>query len=166
MWQLSTGATCGKVFARVAGAPRERVNERVRVLGPVRKYTQVEISMTEQFKLGIHPPVRESGDLDGTPGCTIEGTAGSVNLDCGVICALRHIHMTPADALRYGVRDKSFVRIRVEGDRELIFGDVLVRVSPDYALAMHIDTDEANAGNIRDGMPGHIDGIQSDPQSS
>ena len=109
--------------------PKGRI-ERVRVLGPARKYTQVEISMTEQFKLGIHPPVRESGDLDGTPGCTIEGAAGSVTLDRGVICALRHIHMTPADALRYGVRDKSFVRVRVEGDRELIFGDVLVRVRP------------------------------------
>ena len=145
--------------------PKGRI-ERVRVLGPARKYTQVEISMTEQFKLGINPPVRESGDVDDTPGCTIEGTAGSLALDRGVICALRHIHMTPADALRYGVRDKSIVRVRVEGDRELIFGDVLVRVDPDYALAMHIDTDEANAANIRNGMLGHIDGIQSDPQNS
>ena len=100
----------------------------VRVLGPARKYTQVEIAMTEQFKLGVHPPIRESGDIADTPGCTLEGTAGSVKLDRGVICALRHVHMTPADALRYGVRDKSFVRVRITGDRELVFGDVLVRV--------------------------------------
>ena len=136
--------------------------ERVRVLGPTRKYTQVEIAMTEQFKLGVHPPIRESGDIKDTPGCTLEGTAGSVKLDCGVICALRHVHMTPADALRYGVRDKSFVRVRVAGDRELIFGDVLVRVDPSFALAMHIDTDEANAANVQTGAQGFIDGIQSE----
>ncbi|HPD32632.1 MAG TPA: acetate/propionate family kinase, partial [Phycisphaerae bacterium] len=90
--------------------PRGRV-ERVRVLGPVRQFTQVEIAMTEQFKLGIHPPIRESGDLKDTPGITIEGPAGSVTIDKGVICAMRHIHMTPEDALRYGVRDKFTVRV-------------------------------------------------------
>jgi acetate kinase len=135
--------------------------ERVRVLGPARKYSQVEISMTEQFKLGIHPPVRESGDLNGTPGITLEGPAGGVALEKGVICALRHVHMTPEDALRYGVRDKSTVRVRVEGDRELVFGDVLIRVDPSFRLAMHIDTDEANAANLKTGAVGHIEGIQS-----
>ncbi|WP_265593212.1 PduL/EutD family phosphate acyltransferase [Verrucomicrobium sp. BvORR034] len=118
--------------------------------------------MTEQFKLGIQPPIRESGDIAGSPGCTLEGPAGSVNLDQGVICALRHIHMTPADALRYGVRDKGTVRIRVQGDRELIFGDVRIRVDPSFALAMHIDTDEANAANLGNGAQGYIDGIQED----
>jgi acetate kinase len=142
----------------IAG-PKGRI-ERVRVLGPTRKITQVEIAMTEQFKLGVHPPIRESGDIKDTPGCTLEGTAGSVTLDRGVICALRHIHMTPADALRYGVRDKSFVRVRVAGDRELVFGDVLVRVDPNYALAMHIDTDEANAAHVQTGAQGYIAGIQ------
>jgi acetate kinase len=141
--------------------PKGRI-ERVRVLGPVRKATQVEIAMTEQFKLGVHPPVRESGDIAGTPGCTLEGPAGSVDLDRGVICALRHIHMTPADALRYGVRDKSFVRVRIGGDRELIFGDVLVRVDPNFSLAMHIDTDEGNAAGIETGVQGYIDGIQEE----
>ncbi len=136
--------------------------ERVRVLGPTRKYTQIEIAMTEQFKLGVQPPIRESGAIDGSPGCTLEGPAGSVALDQGVICALRHIHMTPEDALRYGVKDKSVVRVRIEGDRELIFGDVLVRVDPSYALAMHIDTDEANAANVKTGAMGHLDGIQSE----
>lgn len=140
--------------------PRGRV-ERVRVLGPVRQFTQVEIAMTEQFKLGIHPPIRESGDLKDTPGITIEGPAGSVTIDKGVICAMRHIHMTPEDALRYGVRDKFTVRVCVPGDRELVFGDVRVRVDPSFRLAMHIDTDEGNAANISTGMTGYIDGIQN-----
>nr|MCU0232101.1 PduL/EutD family phosphate acyltransferase [Acidobacteriota bacterium] len=122
---------------------------------------QVEIAMTEQFKLGVHAPIRESGDVKDTPGCTLEGPAGSVTLERGVICALRHIHMTPEDALRYGVRDKAFVRVRVEGDRELVFGDVLVRVDPSYALAMHIDTDEGNAANLSTGAKGYLEAIQS-----
>jgi acetate kinase len=141
--------------------PKGRI-ERVRVLGPARKATQVEIAMTEQFKLGIMPPIRESGDIEGSPGCTLEGTAGSIEVDKGVICALRHIHMTPADALRYGLKDKATVRVRVPGDREMIFGDVRIRVDPSYALAMHIDTDEANAANLRNGAQGFIDGIQED----
>ncbi|HET7535234.1 MAG TPA: acetate/propionate family kinase [Candidatus Didemnitutus sp.] len=134
--------------------------ERVRVLGPTRKVTQIEIALTEQFKLGVNPPVRESGDIKDTPGCTLEGPAGKVELDKGLIAALRHVHMTPADALRYGVRDKSVVRVRIDGDRELIFGDVLVRVDPTYALAMHIDTDEANAAGIKGNAKGYIDAIQ------
>jgi acetate kinase len=137
--------------------------ERVRILGPARKYTQIEIAMTEQFKLGLQPPIRESGDIADTPGCILESPAGSVKVDRGVICAWRHIHMSPEDALRYGVRDKSVVRVRVEGDRELVFGDVLVRVDPNFKLAMHIDTDEGNAANIGlKGAHGYIDGIQSE----
>jgi acetate kinase len=141
--------------------PKGRI-ERVRVLGPARKYTQIEIAMTEQFKLGVQPPVRESGDIADTPGCTLESPTGSVQVDRGVICALRHIHMTPEDALRYGVRDKSVVRVRIEGDRKLVFGDVLIRVDPSFALAMHIDTDEANAASVKTGAQGYIDGIQSE----
>jgi acetate kinase len=141
--------------------PKGRI-ERVRVLGPARKYTQVEIAMTEQFKLGVHPPIRESGDIAGTPGCALEGPAGRVQLERGVICALRHIHMAPADALRYGVRDKSVVRVRLAGDRELVFGDVLVRVDQNFALAMHIDTDEGNAASVGAGAQGYIEGIQSE----
>jgi|WetSurMetagenome_2_1015567.scaffolds.fasta_scaffold00234_11 acetate kinase len=140
--------------------PKGRV-DRVRVLGPVRKETQVEIAMTEQFKLGIHPPIRESGDLENTPGITIEGTAGSVTISRGVICALRHIHMSTEDALRFGLRDKFKVRVRVEGERELVFGDVLVRVNPQYKMAMHIDTDEGNAANIKTGAVGHIEAVQT-----
>jgi len=136
--------------------------ERIRVLGPTRKETQIEIAMTEQFRLGIHPPIRESGDLKGTPGCTLEGPKGSVNIEKGVICAERHIHMTPEDALRYGLKDKAVVRVRVKGERELIFGDVLVRVNPNYKMAMHIDTDEANAANLKTGDLVYIDRIQSE----
>ncbi len=133
----------------------------VRVLGPDRAETQVEISMTEQFKLGIHPPIRESGDLAGTPGLRLAGPAGTVELDKGVICAMRHIHMSPHDALTMGLRDRYVVRVVVEGDRELVFGDVMVRVSPAYRLAMHIDTDEANAAGIGGDAVGHIESIQS-----
>ncbi|MBF0117414.1 MAG: acetate/propionate family kinase [Desulfobacterales bacterium] len=151
-------------------ACKEKVNligpkgtvDRVRILAPVRKETQIEIAMTEQFKLGIYPPVRESGDLQNTPGITIEGPKGRVTVDKGVICALRHIHMSPEDALKFGVRDKWMVRVRVsEGDRVLIFGDVLVRVHPNFRLAMHIDTDEGNAAHIATGATGYIEGVQS-----
>ncbi|MDR2001058.1 MAG: acetate/propionate family kinase [Zoogloeaceae bacterium] len=133
----------------------------VRVLGPTRKETQVEIAMTEQFKVGVQPPIRESGDLANTPGIVLEGPAGTVTIPRGVICAQRHIHMSPDDALRFRLRDKYVVQVRVAGDRELIFGDVVVRVNPNYRLAMHIDTDEGNAANIGTGMQGYIEQIQS-----
>ena len=140
--------------------PKGRV-DRVRVLGPTRKETQVEISMTEQFKLGIHPPIRESGDVRDTPGVVLEGPNGQISIDKGVICALRHIHMSPEDALNYGLRDKLRVKVRINGRRELTFGDVLIRVHPNFRLAMHIDTDEGNAGNITPDSVGYIDGIQT-----
>jgi len=139
--------------------PKGRV-ENVRILGPPRKATQIEIAMTEQFKLGIDAPIRESGDLHGSPPITLEGPEGTVQLREGVICALRHIHMAPEDALRRGLKDKDVVMVRIEGDRELVFGDVLVRVDPNYRLAMHIDTDEGNAANVTTGMRGYIDRIQ------
>ncbi|NTV71693.1 MAG: acetate/propionate family kinase [Azonexaceae bacterium] len=140
--------------------PKGRI-AKVRVLGPTRKETQVEIAMTEQFKLGIQPPIRQSGDLAGTPGVTLEGPFGSTSIERGVICAQRHIHMTPEDAMRFHVRDNYVVRVRIEGERQLIFGDVVVRVNPAFRLAMHIDTDEGNAGNIQTGMLGYIEEIQS-----
>ena len=140
--------------------PKGRIAN-VRVLGPTRKETQVEIAMTEQFKVGIQPPIRQSGDLVNTPGITLEGPYGSSTIERGVVCAQRHIHMTPEDAMRFRVRDNYVVRVRVEGERELIFGDVVVRVSPAFRLAMHIDTDEGNAANIRTGMLGYIEEIQS-----
>ena len=139
--------------------PKGRVN-RVRILGPVRKESQVEISRTEEFQLGIDAPIRESGDLEGTPGIVIEGDIGTVRLEKGVICAMRHIHMSPADALGFGLRNRDVVRVRVPGERELIFGDVLVRVDPNYRLDMHLDTDEANAAEISGGAEGIIESIQ------
>lgn len=142
--------------------PKGRIAN-VRVLGPTRRETQVEIAMTEQFKLGVQPPIRQSGDLTGTPGLTLEGPHGSTQIERGVICAQRHIHMSPDDALRFRVRDNTVVRVRIAGERELIFGDVVVRVNPAFRLAMHIDTDEGNAGNIRTGMLGYIEGIESRP---
>ncbi len=139
--------------------PKGRVN-RVRILGPARRESQVEISRTEEFQLGIDAPIRESGDLEGTPGIVIEGDAGTVRLEKGVICAMRHIHMNPEDALGFGLRNRDVVRVSVQGERELIFGDVMVRVDPKYRLDMHLDTDEANAAEISSGSVGIIDSIQ------
>lgn len=127
--------------------PKECV-DRVRVLGPERKETQLEISRTDEFKLGLDAPIRASGDLEGSPGVRLEGPAGVVDLEKGVIQAARHIHMTPADAERLGVKDRQWVMVRVGGERGVIFDDVLVRVKESYLLDMHLDTDEANAADL------------------
>ena len=125
------------------------VLEKVRILGPTRDYNQVEVARTDEFKLGIDAPVRMSGDIDQSAGVTLEGDAGQVTLSEGLICAWRHIHMTPADAERFGVEHRDVVEVAVNTDeRDLIFGDVIIRVSEDYRLEMHIDTDEANAANL------------------
>ena len=139
--------------------PRGSV-ERVRVLGPTRRQTQVEISRTEEFKLGIDAPVRASGDLKGSPALVLKGSKGSVRIKEGVICALRHIHMSPEDALGYGLRDRDMVRVKVEGERPLSFGGVLVRVNPQYRLAMHVDTDEGNAAELNTGESGFIEAVE------
>lgn len=120
----------------------------VSILGPCRKATQVELSFTDARAAGIDAPVRESGSLAGTPGCTLIGPAGQVALDEGVIIAKRHIHMTPEDAGKAGVGDKQIVRVKVGGARALVFDEVVCRVSPDYATYMHVDYDEINAGCI------------------
>jgi acetate kinase len=139
--------------------PKGRV-ERIRVLGPLREKSQVEISMTEEFKLGIKAPIRASGDLAGSPGTTLEGPRGTYRLPEGVICSFRHIHMSPEDALAFGLKDRDMVSVKVEGERTLVFGDVLVRVHPDFRLSMHIDTDEANAANIQTGKEGVLVGVE------
>ena len=128
----------------------------VRVLGPVRPRCQVEVSRTDEFALGIDAPVRDSGDVDSSPGITLEGPAGRLTLREGVICARRHIHMAPEDADAFGVKDRDVVEVAVDSEgRNLIFGDVLVRVSSKFILEMHIDTDEANAAEIpREGLDG------------
>ena len=120
--------------------------ENVAVLGPFRKETQIEISMTDSRKMGIPGMIRQSGDTEGTPGCTLIGPAGSLELDHGVIVAKRHIHMTPVQAIQLNVKDNDDVFVIMESyERSLIFADVVVRVDPNFALAMHVDTDEANA---------------------
>lgn len=115
------------------------------ILGPVRPANQVELSLTDARTIGVSVPVRESGDISGSGKCIIEGPCGSVEVECGVIAAKRHIHMTPADAEELGVSDKEIVCVRIDSVRPLIFDDVVVRVSENFSLAMHIDTDESNA---------------------
>ena len=120
--------------------------ENVAILGPFRKETQIELSMTDTRKIGVPGVIRQSGHTDGTPGCTLIGPNGSIELEKGVIVAKRHIHMTPLEASRARVRDNDEVFVITESyERGLIFADVVVRVSPTFKLAMHVDTDEANA---------------------
>jgi acetate kinase len=134
--------------------------DRVRVLGPARSQTQVEISRTEGYRLGINAPVRMSGDLDGTPGLILEGPAGQIELKNGVIYAQRHVHMTPTDARKLGLQNGDIVRMQAGDERELIFGDVAVRVSPKFQLEFHLDTDEANAADLDSGDVAYLEGIQ------
>ena len=118
----------------------------VSILGPVRPSTQVEISLTDARSIGVVAPIRESGDTAGSGGCKLVGPCGEVEIAEGVIVAKRHIHMTPADAAEFDVQDKDVVSVKIESDdRSLVFGDVVVRVNNNFALAMHIDTDESNA---------------------
>lgn len=118
------------------------------ILGPCRKQTQVELSFTDARVLGLDCPVRESGVLAGSPGCTVTGPNGTVELTEGCIIAKRHIHLTPEDAEKFGVKDKEIVQVKVGGDRALIFDEVVCRVSPNYATFMHVDYDEINAGAL------------------
>lgn len=129
---------------------------RVRVLGPLRSESQVEISVTDGFALGVKPPIRESGKLEGTPGVTIVGPKGTIEKDTGTIAALRHIHLTPEDAQRMGVRDKQMVKVEIRGLRGGIFHNVLIRVSEQFAPEMHIDVDEANAFGVKNGDRAYI----------
>lgn len=125
--------------------PKGELN-RVTLLGPYRSATQVELSVTDCRKIGIPPVIRQSGDISDTPGCTLIGPHGSLEISRGVIVAKRHIHITPIDAFRAGVRDNDVVFvITTSYDRSLIFSDVVIRVSPNFSTAMHVDTDEANA---------------------
>ena len=129
----------------------------VTILGPCRKIDQVEISATDARTLGIPIVIRESGDIAHTPGCKLIGPAGEVDLDEGVIVAKRHIHATVAEAADMGLKDKQIVQVKVtNNDRTLIFGDVVVRVRDDFSLAMHIDTDESNAGSVGSHVYGEI----------
>ena len=125
------------------------------ILGPVRKDTQVELSMSDARKIGIAAPIRESGDVAGTPGCKLIGPKGQADISQGVMVAKRHLHLDPETAEKFGIVDKQIVSVKVgDNGRNVIFGDVVARVSSSYALAVHLDTDEANAA----GLIGTVDG--------
>ena len=131
--------------------PKNKI-DKVRILGPVRPYDQVEIARTDEFFLGVDAPVRESGHLDGTPGITLIGPKGSVQLKSGLICAWRHIHMHPDDAKAFGVKDQDIVEVDIDDPvRPITFKNVIIRVSDKYKLEMHIDTDEGNAAEVTNG---------------
>jgi len=125
-----------------------RKSAEVTILGPCRKADQVELSLTDATALGFKAPIRESGVIDGSPGCKLVGPKGEVEISEGVIIAKRHVHFTPEDAVAFGVSDKQIIKIKVNGDRSLIFDDVVVRVSPDFATYMHVDYDELNAAAL------------------
>ena len=123
----------------------------VRILGPCRKQTQVEISRTDSFALGVAPPVRDSGNLVGSAALKVIGPKGEIDIPEGCIIAKRHIHMSLEDAENTGLKDKDIVSVRVDGERGIIFNEVLIRVNKDFSLEMHIDTDEANAAALKNG---------------
>lgn len=130
--------------------------ERVRILGPVRKATQVEVSFTDAMKLGVKPPLRESGNIEGSAPITLIGPKGSVHIEQGLIIAQSHIHMAPSDAARFGVQDGEYITVEADGIRPISFRNVRIRVNERYRLEMHIDTDEANAGFITQGTIGRL----------
>jgi putative phosphotransacetylase len=130
--------------------------EKVRVLGPARGDTQIEVSLFDGYTLGITPPIKDSGDIEGTPSVIIQGPRGQLTVPKGLICAARHIHMNRDDASFFNVTNGQRVQVKVTGQRGVIFDNVLIRVSPKYKLEMHIDVDEANAAQIKNGQLGKI----------
>lgn len=146
-WLYQPGEFAAEQTVTIIG-PRRRAIERVRILGPVRKETQVEVSYTDAVALGIEAPCKPSGSVEGTPGCIVLGPKGVVELPQGVIRAERHVHMSPADAAAYGFADKQYVKMRVESDCATTFEKVLCRVDPKFLLEVHLDTDEGNACNL------------------
>ena len=154
-WLSQTGQFAAQETVSLIG-PAGRI-QNVRLMGPPRSRDQIELSRTDELALGIEAPVRISGELDGTPGIVIEGPAGRVSLSSGVISARRHVHMSPQDAERLGVQDGQTVQVKVDSkDRDLVFGDVSVRIAPDFRLELHLDTDEANAAGIKNGDCGEL----------
>ncbi|WP_042160621.1 phosphate propanoyltransferase [Paenibacillus gorillae] len=129
---------------------------KVRILGPARNQTQLEVSRTDAFSIGVNPPLRESGNIAGSAGVTLRGPKGEVTIEEGVIVAARHIHFHTSDAERWSIQDKQQLRVRFGGERGVVFEHVIARVSPDFALDMHIDTDEANAAGVANGSTGEI----------
>lgn len=130
--------------------------DRTAILGPTRNATQVEVSFTDARALGVEAPVRESGDIKGSSAIRIVGPKGAIEITEGVIVAMRHVHITPEDAEKYGVKDKQIVKVKVGGPRALIFDETVIRVSPKFRTFMHIDFDEANAAGIAGPVEGEI----------
>ena len=158
--QFASGQRVDIVGYKLNKATGEKVETRIKnvsILGPVRKENQVEVSLTDARTLGIAAPIRESGNIAGSGACKLVGPAGEIELSEGVIVAKRHIHMTPADAEEFGVKNGEIVNLEVKtAERSLIFGDVVVRVRADFALACHIDTDESNAAGCSGTVYGRI----------
>lgn len=130
---------------------RMRAIEHVRILGPVRDYSQVEVAQTEAIRLGIEPPIRDSGDLAGAEAITLIGPVGSVYLEEGAICAARHIHMTPEHATTFGIHENDLLNVRIPGERALTFENIRPKIHDSYALQMHLDTDDSNAAGLKGG---------------
>ena len=146
-WLYQPGEFAAEQTVTILG-PRRRMIERVRILGPVRKATQMEVALTDAIALGIDAPVRPSGMISGTPGCIVIGPTGVLELTEGVIRAERHVHMTPADAECYGFHDRQYVRLRIQSSCTTTFERVLCRVDPRFLLEVHLDTDEGNACDL------------------
>jgi len=146
-WLYQPGEYAAEQTVTIVG-PRRRIIDRVRILGPERSYTQIELALTDAIALGIDAPVRRSGDQAGTPGCVVVGPAGVLEMKQGVIRAERHAHMSPADAEYYGFKDGQYVRLRVDSSCATTFGQVLCRVDPRFLLEVHVDTDEGNACDL------------------
>jgi len=146
-WLYQPGEFAAEQQVAVIG-PRQKMINNVRILGPARKFTQVELSFTDSIALGIDAPCRASGNLDGTPGCVLVGPAGYLELKQGVIRAERHVHMNPADAAFYGFTHGQRIRLRVTSDCQITYENLLCRVNPKSLLEVHLDTDEGNACNL------------------
>ena len=146
-WLYQPGEFAAEQTVTIFG-PRRRMIERVRILGPARKYTQIELALTDAIALGIDAPVRRSGDHSGTPGCVVVGPGGVLEMTQGVIRAARHAHMSGADAEHYGFADGQYIRLRVDSSCATTFGQVLCRVDPRFLLEVHLDTDEGNACDL------------------
>ena len=146
-WLYQEGQFAAKESVTLIG-PRSRIISNLRILGPCRSDNQVELALTDARALGFDIPIRNSGDVKGTPGCMLMGPAGFYELDHGVIRAARHIHMSPADAQFYGVKDKDYMNLKVYGENPIVFEKLLCRVAKELRLEVHIDTDEGNACDL------------------
>jgi len=144
-WLTQPGQFASPHKVTVVG-PRKSTD--ISIIGPCRKADQIELSLTDATALGFSAPIRESGDVAGSPGCKLIGPAGEIDISEGVIIAKRHVHLTPEDAEKFGLTDKQIIKVKVDGERALIFDDVVARVSNEYATFMHLDYDEMNAASI------------------